>query len=54
MANREQLHDFVEQLPGSGLEDEPIDAETADKLDAARAEGGPSVSIEEVKRRYHL
>jgi hypothetical protein len=35
-------------------EEEPIDQETAVKLDAAIAEGGQPVSLEEVKRRYGL
>jgi predicted nucleotidyltransferase len=34
--------------------EEPINRETAAKLDAARAEGGQPVSLEEVKRRYGL
>ena len=34
--------------------EELIDRETAAKLDAARAEGGRPVSLEEVKRRYGL
>jgi hypothetical protein len=53
MANRQDLHDVVEELPASelgaalrylrflcydGLAEEPVDAETAAKLDAARAE----------------
>ncbi len=69
MADRQQLHDVVEQLPASELdaalrylkflwydsqEEEPIDAETAAKLDAARAEGGQPVALEDVKRRYGL
>ena len=69
MADRREIHDVVEQLPVSELdaalrylrflwydsqEEEPIDAETAAKLDAARAEGGPRVPLEEVKSRYGL
>ena len=51
MADRREVHEVVEQLPA---EEEPIDAETAAKLDAARAEGGPSVPLEEVKSRHGL
>lgn len=69
MTDRHQLHEIVEQLPPSELDaalrylkylwyesqgDEQIDAPTAAKLDAARAEGGPPVSLDEVKRRYGL
>ena len=69
MADRQQLHEVVEQLPASewdaalrylrflwyeSQEEEPIDAQTSAKLDAARAEGGPPVALEEVKRRYGL
>jgi hypothetical protein len=69
MVDRQQLHEVVEQLPASELdaalrylkflwydsqEEEPIDAQTAAKLDAARTEGGQPVALEEVKRRYCL
>jgi hypothetical protein len=69
MADRQQLHQVIEELPASELdaalrylrflwydsqEEEPIDAQTAAKLDAARAEGGQPVALEEVKRRYCL
>jgi len=69
MADRREVHEVVEQLPASELdaalrylrflwydsqEEEPIDAETAAKLDAARAEGGTPISLEEVKSRYGL
>ena len=69
MANRQDLHDVVEELPASelgaalrylrffyydGLDEEPVDAETVAKLDAARAEGGQPVTLDEVKRRYGL
>jgi hypothetical protein len=69
MADRKELHEVVEQLPASELdaalrylrflwfdsqEEEPIDEQTAAKLDAAQAESGPLVSLEEVKRRYGL
>ena len=51
MADRREVHEVVEQLP---VEEEPIDAETAAMLNAARAEGGPPVLLEEVKSRYGL
>ena len=69
MADRRELHEIVEQLPASELdaalrylkflwydsqEEEPIDTQTAAKLDAARAEGGQPVLLEDVKRRYGL
>jgi hypothetical protein len=69
MADRQDLHEVVEELPASelgaalrylrflcydGRDEEPVDAETATKLDAARAEGGQPVSLDEVKRRYDL
>jgi hypothetical protein len=69
MANRQDLHEVVEELPASELgaalrylrflcydggDVEPIDAETAAKLDAARAEGGRPIALDEVKRRYGL
>jgi hypothetical protein len=69
MADRKELHEVVEQLPVSELdaalrylrflwfdsqEEEPIDEQTAAKLDAATAESGELISLEEVKRRYGL
>lgn len=69
MANRQDLHEVVEELPASELgaalrylrflcydggDEEPVDAETAAKLDAARAEGGRPIALDEVKRRYGL
>ena len=69
MADRREVHEVVEQLPASELdaalrylrflwydsqEEEPIDAETAAMLDAARAEGGPPVPLEEVQSRSGL
>lgn len=69
MSDRQQLHDVVEQLPATeldaalrylkflcveGQDEEPIDEATAAKLDAAKAESGPPVSIQEIKRRYGL
>ena len=69
MTDRQDLHDVVEELPASeldaalrylrflcydGLDEEPVDAETVAKLDAARAEGGQPFTLDEVKRRYGL
>jgi len=69
MADRQELHEVVEELPASelgaalrylrflcydGLDEEPVDAETVAKLDAARAEGGQTVPLDEIKRRYGL
>jgi hypothetical protein len=69
MADRQELHEVIEQLPASELDaalrylrflwydskdEEPVDAQTAAKLDAARAEGGQPVPLQEVKRRYGL
>ena len=69
MADRQDLHEVVEELPASelgtalrdlrflcydGRDEEPVDAETAAKLDAARAEGGQPIALDEVKRRYRL
>jgi hypothetical protein len=69
MANRQDLHNVVEELPASelgaalrylrflcydGLDEEPVDAETVAKLDAARAESGQPITLDEVKRRYGL
>jgi hypothetical protein len=51
MADRWDVYEVVEQLPA---EEELIDAETAKQLDAARAEGGRPVPLEEVKSRYGL
>ena len=51
MADRREVHEVVEPLPA---EEESIDAETAAKLDAARAEGGPPAPLEEVKSRHGL
>ena len=64
--NRKQLHSAVDELPPSELgaalrflrflaceasAEEVIDAETAAELDAARAEPGETVSLEEARRR---
>ena len=69
MADRQDLHDVVEELPASGLDaalrylrflcydgldEEPVDAETVAKLDAAKAEGGQPIALDEIKRRYGL
>lgn len=69
MADRQQLHEVVERLPASELDaalrylrflwydsrdEEPVDAQTAAKLDAARAEGGQPVSLPDLKRRYGM
>jgi hypothetical protein len=69
MADRQQLHEVVERLPASELdaalrylrflwydsqEEEPLDAQTAAKLDAAGAEGGQPIALEEIKRLYGL
>ncbi len=64
--SRQELHRAVDELPTSelvvalrylkflcyeGLEEEPIDAQTAAELDVARAEKGETVSPEEARRR---
>jgi len=69
MSDRQDLHEVVEELPASelaaalrylrflcydGRDEEPVDAETVAKLDAARAEGGQPIALDEVKRRYGL
>jgi len=67
--DRERLHSAVDELPPSEIaaalrylrfltyeasEEEPIDAQTASELDAARAEDGETVSIEEARRRLGI
>lgn len=67
--NREDLHRTVEELPLSELaaalrylkflcyeamEEEPVDAQTAAELNAARAAIGETVSLEEARRRLGL
>jgi hypothetical protein len=69
MGDRQQLHEVIGELSASELdaalrylkslwhdsqEEAPSNRETAAKLDAARAEGGEPVALEEVKRRYGL
>jgi hypothetical protein len=61
-SDRNRLHALVDALPDTEVqvaisflselgEEEIIDAETASKLDLARAEPGDDVPIEEVRRR---
>ena len=67
--SRSDLHGLIERLPETELpaarrfleflavssrEQEEVDSETAARLDAALAEGGEPVSLEELKRRYSL
>jgi len=67
--DRQELHRAVDELPSSELgaalrylkflsyevlEEEPIDAQTAAELDAARAEKGETVSLDEARRRLGL
>jgi hypothetical protein len=58
-----RLHALVDALPDTEVqaaisflselgEEEIIDAETATKLDLARAEPGDDISMEEVRRRF--
>ena len=69
MAERAELHEVIEQLPASELTaalrylrflcydsqaEEPVDPATAARLDAARAEGGQPVALDEIKRRLGL
>ena len=62
VADRNRLHALVDALPEAEVEmaifflaelgeEEIIDAETAAKLDRARAEQGGDVPLEEVRRR---
>jgi hypothetical protein len=64
-SDRSRLHALVDALPDTDVqiaisflaelgEEEIIDAETAAKLDLARAEPGDDVSLEEVRRRLGL
>lgn len=64
-ADRNRLHALVDALPDKEVqaaisflaelgEEETIDAETAAKLDQARAEPGEDVPTEEVRRRLVL
>ena len=63
--DRNRLHELVDALPDTEVEvaisflaelgeDEVVDAETAAKLDLARAEPGDDVPLEEVRRRLGL
>jgi hypothetical protein len=63
--DRKRLHALVDALPDTEVqvaisflaelgEEEIIDAETAAKLDLARAEPGDDVPLEEVRRRLGL
>jgi hypothetical protein len=64
-SNRDRLHSLVDSLPDNEVQvaisflaelsdNEVIDAETAAKLDMARAEPGDDVPLEEVRRRLGL
>jgi hypothetical protein len=64
-SNRDRLQSLVDALPDAEVqvaisflaelgEREIIDAETAAKLDLARAEPGDDVPLEEVRRRLGL
>jgi hypothetical protein len=64
-SDRDRLQSLVDALPDSDVqvaisflaelgEQEIIDAETASKLDQARAEPGDDVTLEEVRRRLGL
>ncbi len=63
--DRDRLHKLVDALPDTEVEvaisflaelsdDEIVDAETAAKLDLARAEPGDDVSLDEVRRQFGL
>lgn len=63
--DRIRLHALVDALPDAEVqvaisflaelgEEEIVDAETAAKLDLARAEPGDDVPLEEVRRRFGL
>ena len=63
--DRNRLHELVDALPDTEIEvalsflaelgeEEIVDAETAAKLDLARAEPGDDVPLEEVRRRLGL
>jgi hypothetical protein len=64
-SDRDRLHALVDALPGTDVqaaisflaelgEEEIIDAETAARLELARAEEGDDVPLEEVRRRLGL
>jgi len=63
--SRQQLHDLVDSLPDTQVEaaiaflsklgdEEVIDGETAARLDAALAEDGENVGLDELRRRCGL
>lgn len=63
--SRKDLHEMVDQLPSSALPialeclssllagEESLDTQTLAELDAARAETGETVSLEEARRRLN-
>ena len=64
-SDRDRLQSLVDALPDSDVqvaisflaelgEEEILDAETAAKLDQARAEPGDDIPLEEVRRRLGL
>jgi hypothetical protein len=64
-SDRDRLQSLVDALPDTEVqvaisflaelgEQEVIDAETAAKLDLARAEPGDDIPLEEVRRRFGL
>lgn len=64
-SSRDRLHEIVDALPERQLEaalqflsemgdEEVIDCQTAAKLDAARAESGNDVPLEDLRRRLKL
>ena len=64
-SDRDRLQSLVDALPDTEVqmaisflaelgEQEIIDAETAAKLDSARAESGDDIPLEEVRRRLNL
>ncbi|MCX6596668.1 MAG: hypothetical protein NTV70_09910 [Acidobacteria bacterium] len=66
MSDRERLHSIIDTLPEFQLpqvvallqpfemEEEEIDEETRQALEAADADSAPSISLEEVKRSLGL
>jgi hypothetical protein len=64
-SDRDRLQSLVDALPDTEVqmaisflaelgEQEIVDAETAAKLDSARAESGDDIPLEEVRRRLNL
>jgi hypothetical protein len=64
-SSRDRLHEIVDALPDRQVEaalqflsemgdEEVIDSETSAKLDAARAESGDDVPLEDLRRRLNL